>query len=200
MDEQLDADPDGEPFDAPLGPPDGAIEAPEASADLARSALAGARQIARPQRRGRDRERARRTRRENLSGRNRGGYSGPGPDTASDPQPIGSLLGAYLGERGWDRPLAEARVFAEWAGLVGAEVAAHCAPQSLAGGELRIAAESTAWATQLRLLASTLLARLAAELGPKVVTKLIITGPVGPSWKHGNWSVRGARGPRDTYG
>jgi len=79
-------------------------------------------------------------------------------------------------------------------------VAAHCAPQSLAKGELRIAAESTAWATQLRLLASTLLARLVAELGPQVVTKLIITGPVGPSWKHGAWSVRGARGPRDTYG
>jgi predicted nucleic acid-binding Zn ribbon protein len=39
-----------------------------------------------------------------------------------------------------------------------------------------------------------------AELGQQVVTKLIITGPVGPSWKHGGWSVRGARGPRDTYG
>ena len=46
----------------------------------------------------------------------------------------------------------------------------------------------------------TLLARLVAELGPQVVTKLHITGPVAPSWKHGSRSVRGARGPRDTYG
>jgi len=91
-------------------------------------------------------------------------------------------------------------VFAEWSALVGADVAAHCAPQSLNAGELRIAAESTAWATQLRLLAATLLARLVDELGREVVTKLIITGPAGPSWKHGGWSVRGARGPRDTYG
>jgi predicted nucleic acid-binding Zn ribbon protein len=65
---------------------------------------------------------------------------------------------------------------------------------------LRIAAESTAWATQLRLLAGTLLARLVAELGPDVVTKLSISGPTGPSWKHGGRSVRGGRGPRDTYG
>jgi predicted nucleic acid-binding Zn ribbon protein len=65
---------------------------------------------------------------------------------------------------------------------------------------LRIAAESTAWATQLRLLAAAMLARLVAELGPDVVTKLVITGPTAPSWKHGGFSVRGARGPRDTYG
>jgi predicted nucleic acid-binding Zn ribbon protein len=167
--------------------------------DLARSALAGAQGIARPRRR-RNSDAARRTRRENLAGRNKGGYSAAGSDPVRDPQRIGPLLAGYFDERGWDRPLAEARVFAEWPALVGAEVAAHCVPQSLSKGELRIAAESTAWATQLRLLASTLLARLVAELGPQVVTKLIITGPVGPSWKHGAWSVRGARGPRDTYG
>jgi predicted nucleic acid-binding Zn ribbon protein len=167
--------------------------------DLARTALASAQGIARPRRRT-NREVARRTRRENLAGRNTGGYSGPGRDLARDPQRIGPLLAGYLDERGWDRPLAEARVFAEWSALVGADVATHCAPQSLNKGELRIAAESTAWATQLRLLSGTLLARLVAELGPQVVTKLVITGPVGPSWKHGAWSFRGGRGPRDTYG
>ena len=44
------------------------------------------------------------------------------------------------------------------------------------------------------------LAKLVAELGPTVVTRLSIGGPVGPSWKHGPRSVPGARGPRDTYG
>ena len=82
----------------------------------------------------------------------------------------------------------------------GADVAAHCAPAALRDGELRISAESTAWATQLRLLAGTLLARIVAELGPEVVTKVVVTGPVAPSWKHGPRSVHGARGPRDTYG
>ncbi len=63
-----------------------------------------------------------------------------------------------------------------------------------------MSAESSAWATQLRRLSGMLLARLVSELGPTVVTKIFITGPTGPSWSHGGWSVRGARGPRDTYG
>lgn len=163
-----------------------------------RSALVDAQGIARsrPARRSNAR---RRIRRENLRGRSQSGYSGPAPDER-DPQRIGAVMAGYSNERGWDRPLAEARVFAEWPALVGADVATHCTPTTLRDGELKVAAESTAWATQLRLLASTMLARLVAELGPQVVTKLIIIGPVAPSWKHGGFSVRGARGPRDTYG
>ncbi|SHG20241.1 Protein of unknown function [Jatrophihabitans endophyticus] len=176
-----------------------------AETDLARAALAGARETARgrPARRY-DRDTRNRIRRDNLAGRNgsrnTGGYSGPGHDPARDPQRVGQLLGGLVDDQGWERPLAEARVFADWSTLVGEDVAAHATPQTLTAGELRIAAESTAWATQLRLLAATLLARLVAELGPDVVTKLIITGPVAPSWRHGGRSVRGARGPRDTYG
>jgi predicted nucleic acid-binding Zn ribbon protein len=188
----------GEPVDSV----DNSVPPPtaEPAADLARSALADARTIARKGRRRRDEESARRARRDNLAGRGNGGYSGAGPDPARDPQRLGALLAGYVDERGWARPLAEARVFADWPSLVGADVAAHCTPQFLSGGELKIAAESTAWATQLRLLSATLLARLVAELGPDVVTKLAISGPTGPSWKHGGRSVRGARGPRDTYG
>ena len=165
--------------------------------DIAASALADAQRISRttPRRRG-----GSAARRENLAGRNKGGYSGPAPDPARDPHRLGDVLAGYVEERGWDRPISEARVFAEWAGLVGAEVAAHCEPSTLREGVLAVAAESTAWATQLRLLSATLLARLVAELGPDVVTRLQITGPTGPSWKHGGYSVRGARGPRDTYG
>lgn len=134
-----------------------------------------------------------------MRGRPRGGYSGPAPD-ATDPQRLGEVVAGYISDRGWRRPLNEARVFAEWPQLVGAEVAAHCRPVSLRAGELRLTAESTAWATQLRLLSGTLLARLAAQLGPDVVHRLHVTGPSAPSWKHGVFSVRGARGPRDTYG
>jgi predicted nucleic acid-binding Zn ribbon protein len=175
--------------------PDRSLDHPtDGESDLVRAALAGARRIGRRRGRGSGSKR-------NAAGEpRRGGYSAPGPDPARDPQPVGALFAGYVEERGWEQPLAEARVFAEWPALVGRDVAAHCAPSALNAGELRISAESTAWATQLRLLSSTLLARLVAELGPSVVTKLIITGPVGPSWKHGSRSVRGARGPRDTYG
>jgi predicted nucleic acid-binding Zn ribbon protein len=138
-------------------------------------------------------------RKPDASTRTTGGYSGAWPD-AADPQPVGEVVAGYLTDRGWERPLAEARVFTAWADIVGADVAAHCSPAALREGELRISAESTAWATQLRLLAGKLLARIVAEVGPDVVTRVVITGPVGPSWKHGPRSVHGARGPRDTYG
>lgn len=127
------------------------------------------------------------------------GYTGAHPEQG-DPQRIGDVMADYSSDLGWDRPLAEARVFAQWASIVGVGVAAHCEPTGLRAGELRVAAESTAWATQLRMLAGTLLARIVAEVGPHVVTRVVITGPVAPSWKHGRRSVRGARGPRDTYG
>lgn len=163
--------------------------------DPVRAALIGAQRLAR----GTPRQRPRRRKGSRPSEPARGGYSGPAPDD-TDPQPIGAVLQGYTADRGWQRPLAEARVFAEWAQLVGADIAAHCTPTVLRDGELRITAQSTAWATQLRLLSAALLARLVAELGPTTVTRILVSGPVGPSWKHGRFSVPGARGPRDTYG
>lgn len=179
----------------------GDASADDGTDDLARALLAELRAGRRSQPSHRGARGARdRNRRENLAGRNRGGYSGARPDPDRDPHRLGDLVAGFVDEQGWSRPLADARVFAEWPLLVGADVAAHCSPQSLRDGELRLAAESTAWATQLRLLTSVLLSRLAAELGSAVVRRIVITGPVAPSWKHGGWSVRGARGPRDTYG
>jgi predicted nucleic acid-binding Zn ribbon protein len=102
-------------------------------------------------------------------------------------------------ERGWDRAAAEARVVGDWPSLVGPEIAAKSTPVGLRDGELTLQAESTAWATQLRLLSSKLLALLSAEVGPNVVRKIRVHGPAAPNWKRGPLSVRG-RGPRDTYG
>jgi predicted nucleic acid-binding Zn ribbon protein len=101
--------------------------------------------------------------------------------------------------RGWERPAAQARVFGMWASVVGADLAQHCRPVSLTDGELTIEAESTAWATQIRLLSRSLLTRMGRELGPNVVGRIVVHGPVSPSWVKGNKRVRG-RGPRDTYG
>jgi predicted nucleic acid-binding Zn ribbon protein len=109
------------------------------------------------------------------------------------------LVERLVSDRGWERPAADARVLGDWAGLVGPELAAHARPLGLRDGELSLQAESTAWATQLRLLTGKILALLARELGPTVVTKIRVQGPSGPSWKRGKLSVQG-RGPRDTYG
>ena len=126
------------------------------------------------------------------------GYSGPGPDPR-DPQPFGAVLAKLVKTRGWTKPAAEATIFGDWPKVAGAEVAEHSRPVKLDGGELTIEAESTAWATQLRLLAAKLLAQIAGQVGHNVVTKLHIHGPAAPSWARGPRRVQG-RGPRDTYG
>jgi predicted nucleic acid-binding Zn ribbon protein len=126
------------------------------------------------------------------------GYSGPGPDPR-DPQLFGAVLGRLMKARGWEKPKAEATVFGAWEKVVGADIAAHSRPIKLDDGVLTVEAESTAWATQLRMLAAGLLRSIAAEVGHNVVTKLNIHGPAAPSWAKGPRRVQG-RGPRDTYG
>ena len=164
-----------------------------ASDDLAAGALRSARSIA-GGRSGTGRP-ARLTRRQRPGG----GYSGARPDEL-DPAPIGSILGTAMAELGWVGPLAHARLMGQWASVVGPEIAARCQPVSLVEGELKVSAESTAWATQLRMMAPQILARIARELPAGLVAKLVITGPSAPSWKHGPWSMHGGRGARDTYG
>ncbi|SCE86850.1 Predicted nucleic acid-binding protein, contains Zn-ribbon domain (includes truncated derivatives) [Micromonospora coriariae] len=132
------------------------------------------------------------------SGRRLRGYSGPGPDPR-DPQPLSVVLNRLVKARGWQQPAAEATVFGAWERVVGAEVAQHSRPVKLENGELTVEARSTAWATQLRLLAGSLLKQIAREVGHNVVRKLHIHGPAAPSWSKGPRRVRG-RGPRDTYG
>ena len=61
----------------------------------------------------------------------------------------------------------------------------HAEPTALVDSVLSVAAESTAWATQLRMVQAQLLAKIAAVVGDGVVTSLKITGPVGPSWRKG---------------
>ena len=86
-----------------------------------------------------------------------------------------------------------------WESVVGSDIAAHAQPTTLRDGVLAVTAESTAWATQLRLMQSQILGRIAAAVGHGVVTSLRITGPAAPSWRKGERHVSG-RGPRDTYG
>ena len=91
-------------------------------------------------------------------------------------------------------------VFGRWPELVGPEVAEHCTPETFDEGRLVVRTDSTAWATQLKLLAPTVVRRLNEELGHGTVTVIEVLGPHGPTWKKGPRSARDGRGPRDTYG
>jgi predicted nucleic acid-binding Zn ribbon protein len=184
-------------------PPKPVDDAQLSGRDLARAALADAQAMA--ARRRSDKAagihpRVQRRRRRNLEANNaRRSWSGARADER-DPQPLGALMQNLFAERGWNKAVTEASVFTDWARLVGGDIADHCQPTALREGELKVTAQSSAWATQLRLLAPRILGRLADELGAGIVTRLVVSGPSGPSWKHGLRSVPGARGPRDTYG
>jgi predicted nucleic acid-binding Zn ribbon protein len=125
-------------------------------------------------------------------------WSGAGPDPR-DPSLLGGLVNDLVKDRDWQRTLNAAGLEPRWAEIVGADVAAHCKPDRLVDGELTVVAESTAWATQLRLMSRQVMARIVAEVGPGVVTRLKVRGPTAPDWRHGPLRVMG-RGPRDTYG
>lgn len=116
-----------------------------------------------------------------------------------DPQPLSTAIGGLMSDHGWRQRVAVGSVFGNWAQIVGADLAAHTRPDGFADGELTIAADSTAWATQVRLLASMLVRRLNAELGDGTVRRVKVRGPSGPR-QRGGWRVPGSRGPRDTYG
>ncbi len=125
-------------------------------------------------------------------------WSGPGPDTR-DPQPLGKVAGDLAKKRGWSTHVAEGTVLGQWTSVVGRQIADHATPTALNDGVLSVTAESTAWATQLRIMHAQLLAKIAAAVGNGVVTSVKITGPVKPSWRKGPRHIAG-RGPRDTYG
>ena len=116
------------------------------------------------------------------------------------PLAFGEAISEMLELRGWEGELAVARVLAEWPAIVGPDVAAKATPVGLVDGLLTLQAESTAWATQLRLLSPQLLEKIAARFGAGIVTKITARGPSGPQRPRGSLRSPDSRGPRDTYG
>ena len=116
-----------------------------------------------------------------------------------DPQPLTSAIDGLLNQHGWQQRAAMGSVFGRWAEIVGPDLAAHTSPESFTDGELAVTADSTAWATQVRLLAAVLVKRLNDEVGDGSVRRVKVRGPAPPR-QRGAWRVPGGRGPRDTYG
>lgn len=127
-----------------------------------------------------------------------GGISGAHPD-ARDPQTLDASLGRFVRDQGWETELRVHGVFTRWEAVVGREVGQHVTPESYADGRLVVRTDSTAWATQMKLLAGSVVRRLNEVLGDGTVQVIDVVGPRAPSWSRGRFRVKG-RGPRDTYG
>lgn len=118
----------------------------------------------------------------------------------TDPQLISDVLKNLIQDREWQSGIAEGNLFTNWENIVGADIAEHTEPIAILEGVLTIRTSSTAWATQLNLISNDVLASLQASAPGALVEKLSIIGPQSPSWKRGIRTIRGARGPRDTFG
>ena len=120
---------------------------------------------------------------------------------ARDPKLLGELLTDFATLNQISAPLAVANLSVSWEDIMGAEIADHVSILDFdeQTGRLRLSADSTAWATQIRMLTPVIQTRISDEIGAEIVKSIEVLGPKAPSWKHGMRSVKG-RGPRDTYG
>ncbi|MFB0616351.1 DUF721 domain-containing protein [Streptomyces sp. AGS-58] len=161
--------------------------------DLARVALRAAKEQARA--RG---DAARQKKQARRGGGLRSGARADG----RDPLALGAAINRLITERGWETPAAVGGVMGRWPEIVGQDLAKHCVPQRYDEDErvLTVQCDSTAWATQLRLLAPELVARLNKDLGQGAVRLIKVQGPGGPARRYGPLRAPGSTGPGDTYG
>jgi predicted nucleic acid-binding Zn ribbon protein len=116
-----------------------------------------------------------------------------------DPRGLGSIVDALTTQLGWSSPLAQSELVASWTQLVGEDTAQHSSPVGIESGILTVQCESTAWATQLRIMRAELLRHITQDFPDAGIQSIRFQGPDVPSWKRGPRSIPG-RGPRDTYG
>jgi len=116
-----------------------------------------------------------------------------------EPQGLDDVMGRLTAELGWTEPLAQSEVISAWPDVVGSELAAHSTPMSIDDHALVIRCDSTAWATQLRLMRAHITTTIAERYPEAGVESVRVLAPDAPTWKRGLRSVQG-RGPRDTYG
>lgn len=116
-----------------------------------------------------------------------------------DPKGLGDSLDLLTNQLGWRAPLTQADLLNSWSAIAGAETAKHSTPLGIDDGVLTVQCESTAWATQLRLMRVEIMTRIATKFIEAGVVSIRFQGPNAPSWKKGPRSIPG-RGPRDTYG
>ena len=119
--------------------------------------------------------------------------------TGREPRGIADVLASVTSEMGWNSPLAQSELMTAWPDMVGDELSAHSHPISIDDGTLTVQCDSTAWATQLRLMRGTVTTTIVQRYPEAGIQSVRFLAPNAPSWKRGPRSVPG-RGPRDTYG
>jgi predicted nucleic acid-binding Zn ribbon protein len=96
------------------------------------------------------------------------------------PTPLADALASYLKQSGFSKRLQQAGIIEAWGELVGPQIAAVTAPESVTpDGVLRVRVASAAWANELSLMSPRILARLNAGRQGRVKEIRWVPGPVG---------------------
>lgn len=95
------------------------------------------------------------------------------------PVPVGEAIASYFRSAGIVRRIDQAGVIEDWAELVGPQIAAVTAPQSVtADGVLRVNVASAPWATELGLMTPRILARLNTGRSGRIREIRWVPGPL----------------------
>jgi predicted nucleic acid-binding Zn ribbon protein len=85
------------------------------------------------------------------------------------PSPIADALASYLKRAGLIKRIAQAGIVEQWAELVGPQIAAVTAPESVTpDGVLRVRVATAAWANELSLMTPRILAKINAGRAGRV--------------------------------
>lgn len=129
-------------------------------------------------------------------------YGSSGIGDPRDPRTAGAVLDDWLRDSGFHEAAAAGGVEAQWETIAGSDVAAHVLAEVMdteSGRTLWLRADSTAWATQVKLLLPEIRRRIDEVVGAGIVSDIRVTGPTPPRRAPGLRRVPGP-GPRDTYG
>jgi predicted nucleic acid-binding Zn ribbon protein len=95
------------------------------------------------------------------------------------PAPLAEALASYLRRSGFAKRIQQAGVIEAWPELVGPQIAAVTAPESVTpDGVLRVRVSTAAWANELSLMTPRILARLNDGRQGRVKEIRWIAGPL----------------------
>jgi len=91
----------------------------------------------------------------------------------SRPVAVSEALNGYLSRAGLAKRVAQAQVIPDWPGLVGPQIAAVAAPESVTpDGVLFVRVTTSAWMNELQLMTPDIMARLNAGRGSGRITTI----------------------------
>ena len=91
----------------------------------------------------------------------------------SRPVAVSEALNGYLSRAGLAKRVAQAQVIPDWPGLVGPQIAAVAAPESVTpDGVLFVRVTTSSWMNELQLMTPEIMARLNAGRGSGWITTI----------------------------